>query len=358
MLFSLKHIIKIILIFLSIGTVLVMFYCWNNIINSEEASPQYTQNTSYNEKHIWGKPLKTLFPDITNPKYVTAETASFFLQPGDDVYYLQSKNNIYVFPVFILGYHHIVNDIIDGQPIAITTCLLTNTPVTYKRTVSGKVLHFGVLGNLYHGNLIMYDKETDSTWIQLTGESVSGKYKDIRLDISYPIVQTKWENLRNKENLLILQPQLELDFYHSFVKKYEGRTTGLSLLQNVKLRTDLESYTNGIGIVVRNKEVFYPIDQIRKRQVINDAINGWHVVIFYNKDDETIHIYRRYINNKLPTFTLENNILQDQETHSVWSFEGEAKSGKLKGISLKNLSYQMAYWYSWSSFYPNTTIWK
>jgi len=339
------------------GSVGMMIY-QNKIIHSQEALPQFTHPSLYSESHIWGQPLKTLFPDLINPPYVDRETASFFLQPNDDVYYFQSKNNIYVFPAFVLGYHHIVNDTIDGQPLIITTCLLTNTPVIYKRKINDKTLSFGVLGNLYHGNLIMYDKETDSEWIQLTGEAISGHYSDSRLDMGPPISQTKWKNIQDKKNILVLQPQLDLDFYHSFFQKYTGRKTGLSLLQNVKIRNDIDSYTNGIGITIHKTAKFYPLSQIQEKQVINDTIDGWHTVLIYNAANETTHIYRRYIEDKLLTFTLINNVLEDNETHSQWSFEGRAISGALKGESLEVPSSRMSYWFAWSSFYPNTTIWK
>lgn len=78
------------------------------------------------------------------------------------------------YPILILNYHEIVNDLVVGDPVAITWCPLCGSAVVYDRTVDGRKLTFGVSGKLAEDDLVMYDRETESEWKQSTGECIAG----------------------------------------------------------------------------------------------------------------------------------------------------------------------------------------
>ena len=65
------------------------------------------------------------------------------------------------YPLQILTYHEIVNDVIGGRPVAVTFCPLCNSSVVFDREVLGSVLRFGVSGNLRNSDLIMWDDVTE-----------------------------------------------------------------------------------------------------------------------------------------------------------------------------------------------------
>jgi hypothetical protein len=52
----------------------------------------------------------------------------------------------------------------------------------YARRVKGEVLDFGHRGWLYEESFLFYDRQTDSLWVQATGEAVHGPYKGTRLE--------------------------------------------------------------------------------------------------------------------------------------------------------------------------------
>lgn len=53
----------------------------------------------------------------------------------------------------------------------------------YSRTTdAGAVRTFGVSGRLWHGVLVMYDRETDSLWTQLDGRAIRGPAEGERLE--------------------------------------------------------------------------------------------------------------------------------------------------------------------------------
>ena len=55
-----------------------------------------------------------------------------------------------------------------------TFCPLCNSAIAFDRRFEGAVLDFGVSGNLRNSDLIMYDRQTQSWWQQLTGEGIVG----------------------------------------------------------------------------------------------------------------------------------------------------------------------------------------
>ena len=50
-------------------------------------------------------------------------------------------------------------------------------------------------------------------------------------------------------------------------------------------------------------------------------------------------------------------LFTDLETGSVWNLTGEAVSGDLAGSRLEPVPGYSAYWFAWSSFWPNTSVW-
>ncbi len=49
--------------------------------------------------------------------------------------------------------------------------------MVHDRTVDGKACKLAVSGKVKNGNLVMYDKETGSLWLQETGKALDGEMK-------------------------------------------------------------------------------------------------------------------------------------------------------------------------------------
>ncbi len=54
--------------------------------------------------------------------------------------------------------------------------------MVHDRRIGERELTLGVSGKLIDGNLVMYDRETDSLWLQGTGEGLEGSLKGERLN--------------------------------------------------------------------------------------------------------------------------------------------------------------------------------
>ena len=71
------------------------------------------------------------------------------------------------YPVAILNWHEIVNDVIGGEAVVITYCPLCGTGVAFAARINWLDTHFGVSGLLYNSDVLLYDRETKSLWSQI-----------------------------------------------------------------------------------------------------------------------------------------------------------------------------------------------
>lgn len=80
------------------------------------------------------------------------------------------------YPLRILMFHEIVNDVVGGRPVAITYCPLCNAAVVFERRLEGQPVEFGTTGKLRRSDLIMYDRTSFTWWQQFTGKGLVGRH--------------------------------------------------------------------------------------------------------------------------------------------------------------------------------------
>ncbi len=89
--------------------------------------------------------------------------------------YVPDNGPARAYPIRYLMWHEIVNDVVDGRPVAVTFCPLCNTGMVFDGQLDGQALTFGVSGLLRHSDMIMYDHQTESWWQQALGEGIAGE---------------------------------------------------------------------------------------------------------------------------------------------------------------------------------------
>lgn len=120
-----------------------------------------------------GGPPRDGIPPIDTPRFrPVAEEGQ--LAPDEPVIAFELAGDARAYPLRILTWHEIVNDVVGGVPVAVTYCPLCNAAIVFDRRVGGQVLDFGTTGKLRHSDLIMYDRQTASWWQQYTGEAIVG----------------------------------------------------------------------------------------------------------------------------------------------------------------------------------------
>lgn len=125
-------------------------------------------------------------PSVDDPEGVPV--GAYEGDPDDGVVAVEVGDRARAYPVRYLHYHEVVNDVLDGVPVAVTWCPLCGSAVVYDRrtaTVEGNAdrdgeesppdaLTFGVSGKLADDDLVLYDRETETEWKQSLGRALSG----------------------------------------------------------------------------------------------------------------------------------------------------------------------------------------
>ena len=126
-----------------------------------------------------GGPPKDGIPSIDDPAFKPVDEVT--LPDREPVIGLQIGDDVRAYPLRVLMWHEIVNDVVGGVPVVVTFCPLCNAAMVFDRTVAGRVLDFGTTGNLRYSDLVMYDRQTESWWQQFLGEAIVGEMTGARL---------------------------------------------------------------------------------------------------------------------------------------------------------------------------------
>ena len=105
--------------------------------------------------------------------FEAVHAAGGWLQPRDPVLVVDLDGDARAYPLAILTYHEIVNDVVADQPLVVTYCPCA-TPGWCSSAVDGEVLDFGTSGRLWNSNLVMYDRATRCTTSSATASRSSG----------------------------------------------------------------------------------------------------------------------------------------------------------------------------------------
>lgn len=128
-----------------------------------------------------GGPPKDGIPAIDEPEFVSvAEADTRDLEP---VIGFEHKGDARAYPLSVLMWHEIANDVVGGHPFAVTYCPLCNAAIVFNAEINGKRHDFGTTGRLRNSDLLMYDRQTESWWQQFSGEAVIGEYAGEVLEI-------------------------------------------------------------------------------------------------------------------------------------------------------------------------------
>jgi hypothetical protein len=173
-----------------------------------------------------GGPPKDGIPSIDSPKFQPASSIKT-LGDRDPVIRLDIKGDIRAYPLQVLTWHEIVNDVVGDIPVAVTYCPLCNASIAFERKVGGQILEFGTTGKLRNSDLVMYDRQTESWWQQFTGEAIVGSLQGTELTM-IPVRVTSFSDFKaelpNGKVLVPNQPSARPYGRNPYVN-YDSRNT-------------------------------------------------------------------------------------------------------------------------------------
>lgn len=140
---------------------------------SEWPKTDFSKHSVDYQEIIGGGPPRDGIPSIDMPSFEPLADVSGY-RGSEPVIGLEINGDRRAYPLGILTWHEIVNDVVGGVPVAVTYCPLCNAAIVFDRRLAGAVLDFGTTGKLRHSDLIMYDRQSESWWQQFSGEAIVG----------------------------------------------------------------------------------------------------------------------------------------------------------------------------------------
>ena len=261
------------------------------------------------------------------------------------------------YPLVYLAYHHKVQDNVGNLPVLVSYCSMCRTGRVYSPVINGVRQNFRLVG-ARHYNAIIEDEGTKTWWYQATGNAAVGKLKGEHLH-ELPYEQSTLGAWLNKHpGSLILQPDEHYLSDYSDLKNYD-RIQAIDKDSTLKNKDSLLRKSWMVGVIVNGQAKAYDWRHLFKKHLLNDEVNKTPLLITIEKDSLTYHAFNSTVNGKELHFKLDTaGMLTDQETASVWDWDGLSTSGTLKGSQLSKIQAYQEYWHSWKRFHPGTLFWK
>ena len=326
--------------------------------DNKTTSPQQGR---VNEDEIYsGGVPRDGIPALINPEFIAAADASY-LGISDLVLGLVINGEARAYPVKIMNYHEIANDLFLNHSICITYCPLTGSGLAHSRVIGGQESEFGVSGLLFRNNLIPYDRVSGSLYSQMYGKGIRGDHRDIDW-LLYPIVECTWEYWRSQyPDTKVLSLETGYDRPYS-ENPYGSYPVSYSTLFPIAFPDNrYHPKTKTLGVVFGGQSMAFPRDELFQERVFNLSVADVPLVVFYEPTAKLIAAYSRVVNGDTLDFSLVNSgnrymTMSDDQTGTIWTAMGIAVDGELTGTSLERFPFYTAYWFAWHDFYPETTV--
>lgn len=233
----------------------------------------------------------------------------------------------------------------------------------FRAEAKGKKLHFETVG-VIGANEVFGDKETGSHWQQSTLTAISGPLKGEHLEL-YPFLLTSWGEWRRLHpKSLVLKPTP--GYAERMPEENRLIRAGLSghgAAPEGVLRKDdrLPPKAMVLGLDVKGSNIAFPLAALRAKRVINDQLGGEPILVVHQPASDTTTAFLATLRGRTLKFSVakeDATELTDSTTHSRWDAYGNCTSGPLTGSHLTPLILEPEYWFAWSEFHTNTSVYS
>jgi hypothetical protein len=250
---------------------------------------------------------------------------------------------------------------------------LCNTAIAFDRRLDGRLLDFGTTGNLRKSDLVMWDRQTESWWQQVTGEAIVGELTGARLT-PVPASIVSWGQVKRgaaTTRVLSRATGYTRDYGRNPYVGYD-RIDQSPFLFDGALDGRLPPMERVLTVELGGESAAYPFGRLAERRVVMDTVGGRPIVIFYrpgtssaldsssiaaSRDVGAAVAFAPTVDGRALTFAARGDDIVDAETGSTWDLLGSAVAGPLAGRRLEPIVSGNHFWFAWAAFRPETRVW-
>jgi hypothetical protein len=301
--------------------------------------------------------FERMFHSIGAPRFVSIDEAH--LDATDMLVVIRSGSDARGYPVRALTYHHIVNDVVDGAPIAITYCSLCHTGMVWSRVVDGRTLRFHI-GGINNQNMLMRDDETGTFWQQSTGLAISGPLAGRHLALA----------LSDELSLSVFQREAPRGVVLAAVSEDSASYASADWERRMATRPSVTAPAGPlrprdlvIGISVSGADRAFPLDLLdappsspsAARPPLHDDVGDVPVILLVGEDGKSIRAFDARLEGRVvELYAAPGADWLDAETGRAWGFDGCSVTPPK--LCLSHLPILRSYWFDWREHHPNTSV--
>ncbi|GEM90229.1 DUF3179 domain-containing protein [Oceanithermus desulfurans] len=331
------------------------------------------------------------------PRFESVERARGWLDAREPVLVLELAGEARAYPLQILVWHEIVNDVVAGRPVAVSYCPLCNSGLAFDRKLrlsdaqaqavrarnpgallaragEGWTLEvtFGTSGMLYKSNLLMFDNATATLWSQILGMGVVGTLRGVRLT-TLPLQMLGFGAFARafpEGRVLSRDTGFERNYGENPYFAYDA-PEGRPFLFRGQPDARLPAMERVVAVRLGNETVAYPYGLLREVRVVNDGVGGVPLVVFWRpgtasaldrssvargRDVGAAGVFDRRLGGRELAFVWDDAGFVDLQTKSRWDLLGRAVAGPLAGKRLEPVAHDNTLWFAWAAFFRNTRV--
>ena len=308
------------------------------------------------EEIVWGGVKVDGIPALINAEQI-APAAAGYLRDEDLVFGVAINGDARAYPLRILDWHEMFNDVVGGVPVSLAYCTLCGAGILFETTVAGRdqPFTFGSSGLLYRSNKLMYDHQTASLWNQFTGRPVVGPLTGSGIELTIrPVAISSWADWRTANpdtSVLALDTGYQRDYGPGAA--YADYFTSEALMFPAALADDTFAAKDFVfGIRAAGGAKAWPLSAFAGGGVINDRVGFSEVVLIGDEATRTVRAYAR-----------EGRVFQAQDDERLaaegmsWAVTEDALVAD-DGTMLPRVAGHIAYWFAWAGYLRETEIYR
>ncbi len=226
--------------------------------------------------------------------------------------------------------------------------------MVYARSLGSTVYTFQVSGRLWRNSLIMEDRETGTSWSQVTGRAIDGQHRGAQLK-KLEAIETSWEKWSKAHPETTLLKKSE-EVLSSHYQSYFDDPEKMGLFRAQWLADRMPGKTKVYGAAIGPHAVAVTEGALGNEVVAAEL--GDTPVVLARAPDGGVRAFIARVEGE------ELGLSRDPKTGEVrdaggstWDLgSGRSISGSRSGSRLESVAVTPVYWFAWSGFYPNTQV--
>lgn len=331
------------------------------------------------DRLLAGGPPPDGIPPIDAPVYESIADAAEWLEDDSPVMVVDIDGDVRAYPLAILTWHEIVNDVIGGVPVVVTYCPLCNSALVFERTVDmpeGEVeLDFGTSGRLYQSNLVMYDRQSRNLWTQFGGEGIVGeRFLGAQLTRvpAWLFGFAELRGLHPDAQVLARDTGHRRDYGRNPYVDYDQEDRAPFLFDG-ELDQRFRPMARLVGLTDGDDAAAVFLDQLAEEGTVHVSVADADLVVLWAPgqasalDADTVDAGRDVGQTAAFVAELDGEPVElvdtdtggrfvDERSGSTFDLRGRALDGPLAGQQLEAVPHDDTFWFVWVAFKPDTEV--